>query len=41
MQHERPLDRTWIYIDMDMFFAAVEIRDNPQLKDKAVVVYDN
>lgn len=26
---------------MDMFFAAVEIRDNPQLKDKAVVVYDN
>lgn len=41
IQQERATDRTWIYIDMDMFFAAVEIRDNPDLKTKPVVVYDN
>ncbi len=38
---ERALDRTWIYIDMDMFFAAVELRDNPELANKPVVVYDS
>ncbi|MDD3626890.1 MAG: DNA polymerase IV, partial [bacterium] len=27
-----------MHVDMDMFFAAVELRDNPQLKDKPVVV---
>lgn len=26
---------------MDMFFAAVEIQDNPSLKDLPVVVFDN
>ena len=26
---------------MDMFFAAVEIRDNPDLADKPVAVYNN
>jgi nucleotidyltransferase/DNA polymerase involved in DNA repair len=26
---------------MDMFFAAVEIRDNPDLKEKAIAVSDN
>jgi DNA polymerase kappa len=26
---------------MDMFFAAVEIRENPELKEKPVVVYDS
>lgn len=26
---------------MDMFFAAVEIRDNPELSQKPVVVFDN
>jgi DNA polymerase kappa len=41
VQLERALDRTWIYIDMDMFFAAVEIKDNPELKCKPVIVYDN
>lgn len=28
----------WFHIDMDMFFAAVEIRDNPSLKDLPVAV---
>lgn len=27
----RLLTRTWIHMDMDMFYAAVEIRDNPKL----------
>ena len=35
-----PLDRTWIYIDMDMFYAACEIRDRPDLVDKPVAVGD-
>src|SRR5690606_5928979 len=30
----------WMHIDMDMFYAAVEIRDNPCLKDKPVAVGD-
>lgn len=30
--------RKIIHIDMDAFFAAVEIRDNPKLKNKAVIV---
>lgn len=38
---QRSLDRTWIHIDMDMFFAAVEIRDNPSLKSLPVAVGDN
>eukprot|EP00347_Sterkiella_histriomuscorum_P019036 403343212 len=38
---DRFIDRTWIYIDMDMFFAAVEIRDNPELKDKPIAVFNN
>ena len=33
--------RTWIHIDMDMFFAAVEIRDDPSLGDIPIVVGDN
>eukprot|EP01022_Parablepharisma_sp_SALTPOND_P033597 TRINITY_DN89100_c3_g1_i1.p1 TRINITY_DN89100_c3_g1~~TRINITY_DN89100_c3_g1_i1.p1 ORF type:complete len:496 (-),score=65.49 TRINITY_DN89100_c3_g1_i1:4727-6145(-) len=35
---EYDVTRTWIHIDMDMFFAAVEIRDNPSLADKPVAV---
>ena len=38
---ERIISRTWIHIDMDMFFAAVEIRDNPNLKDLPIAVSDN
>ena len=38
---ERIISRTWIHIDMDMFFAAVEIRDNPSLKDLPIAVSDN
>ncbi|CDW84079.1 dna polymerase iv kappa [Stylonychia lemnae] len=40
-EKDRYIDRTWIYIDMDMFFAAVEIRDDPSLNDKPVAVFDN
>ena len=36
LQHDTT--RTWMHIDMDMFFAAVEIRDNPSLADKPVAV---
>ena len=29
LERDRDLSRTWLHIDMDMFYAAVEIRDNP------------
>lgn len=32
------LSRKIIHIDMDAFFAAVEIRDNPKLKGKSVII---
>ncbi len=32
------LSRKIIHIDMDAFFAAVEIRDNPKLKGKPVII---
>lgn len=35
---ERFLKRTWAHFDMDMFFVACEIRDDPSLKDKPVAV---
>jgi DNA polymerase kappa len=28
---EMTTDRTWFHIDMDMFFAACEIRDRPEI----------
>ncbi len=38
LERERDLTRTWFHIDMDMFYAAVEIRDRPELADKPVAV---
>ena len=32
------MSRTWMHIDMDMFYAAVEIRDNPKLAELPVAI---
>lgn len=32
------MERRIIHIDMDAFFAQVEIRDNPKLKGKPVII---
>ena len=37
-ERERDLSRTWFHIDMDMYYAAVEIRDNPSLADKPIAI---
>lgn len=33
-----PVQRKIIHVDMDCFFAAVEMRDNPELKDKPIAI---
>lgn len=38
IERDRELSRTWAHIDMDMFYAAVEIRDDPSLADKPLAV---
>lgn len=38
LESTRPLSRNWLHIDMDAFFAQVEIRDRPELADKPVAV---
>jgi len=38
IQKTRDLSRIWMHIDMDMFYAAIEIRDDPSLKDIPVAV---
>lgn len=39
-EEDRCLARTWIHVDMDMFYAACEIRDRPDLIDHPVAIGD-
>ena len=38
LKEQRRFDKIWLHLDMDMFFAAVEIKDNPSLKDIPMAV---
>lgn len=38
LEKQRTYNRIIVHFDLDMFFAAVEIRDNPELKDKPVAI---
>uniref|UniRef100_A0A452QWP3 DNA polymerase kappa n=1 Tax=Ursus americanus TaxID=9643 RepID=A0A452QWP3_URSAM len=38
LEQSRDLSNTIVHIDMDAFYAAVEMRDNPELKDKPIAV---
>lgn len=38
MRQERDLSRTIVHVDMDMFYAAVEMRDNPALRGVPMAV---
>ncbi|KAM8793104.1 DNA polymerase kappa [Eudromia elegans] len=38
MEQSRNLSCTIVHIDMDAFYAAVEMRDNPELKEKPIAV---
>ncbi|XP_036619209.1 DNA polymerase kappa [Trichosurus vulpecula] len=38
LEQSRNLHCTIVHIDMDAFYAAVEMRDNPELKDKPIAV---
>uniref|UniRef100_A0A8C3VV16 DNA polymerase kappa n=1 Tax=Catagonus wagneri TaxID=51154 RepID=A0A8C3VV16_9CETA len=38
LEQSRDLSNTIVHIDMDAFYAAVEMRDNPELKDKPMAV---
>uniref|UniRef100_A0A8C6FNZ3 DNA polymerase kappa n=1 Tax=Moschus moschiferus TaxID=68415 RepID=A0A8C6FNZ3_MOSMO len=38
LEQSRDLNSTIVHIDMDAFYAAVEMRDNPELKDKPIAV---
>lgn len=39
--NKRDVRRTWMHVDLDMFYAACEIRDNPKLAKKPLAVGDN
>lgn len=41
LEKSRDLSRTFVHIDMDAFYAAVEILDNPALRDKPMAVGGN
>ena len=41
LENTRDLSRTFVHIDMDAFYAAVEILDNPELRDKPMAVGSN
>ncbi|XP_022800459.1 DNA polymerase kappa-like [Stylophora pistillata] len=41
LERKRDLSRTFVHIDMDAFYAAVEILDNPELGDKPMAVGGN
>lgn len=38
LEQNRDLNNTIVHVDMDAFYAAVETRDNPELKDKPIAV---
>ncbi|XP_007941547.1 DNA polymerase kappa [Orycteropus afer afer] len=38
LEQSRDLNNTIVHIDMDAFYAAVEMRDNPELKNKPIAV---
>ena len=38
LKKQRRFDKIWFHLDMDMFFAAVEIRDNPSLEDIPIAI---
>lgn len=38
LEKQRVFNRIIVHFDLDMFFAAVEIRDNPELADKPIAV---
>ena len=40
-EQTRRLSRVWVHFDMDMFYAAVEMRENPSLRDKPMAVGSN
>ena len=40
IKKERDMSRTWIHVDMDAFYAAVEMRDDPTLLEKPLAIGD-
>lgn len=38
IEKTRDLSRVIVHVDMDAFYAAVEMRDNPSLKDQPMAV---